>query len=125
MTTGRGPEGGPPEGRQRSASETWPPTSLDSPEYRYTAPMPRRMPQFVERQTFRRRRMVDAACGLPFLGLVLWWLPLLWRGTDEPVPTSQALIYIFSVWVALPAATGLLILAIRRNSAPDRPEARR
>ncbi|WP_425075000.1 hypothetical protein [Sagittula sp. S175] len=81
--------------------------------------------QQLERQTFRRRRMVDAACALPFLGLLLWWLPLLWRTPDTQITTAGALIYIFSIWVALPIATGLLIRAIRRASAPDRPEARR
>lgn len=79
----------------------------------------------LERQTHLRRRIVDAACALPFLGLLLWWLPMLWHAPDTMITTSQALLYIFAVWLALPVATGLLILAIRRASAPDRPEARK
>ncbi|MBP0484618.1 hypothetical protein [Sagittula salina] len=85
------------------------------------------LPEEQDRQGFRRRRLVDAACAMPFFGMLLWWLPLLWRGTDaggEGITTAQALIYIFAVWLALPLATGLLIRAIRRASAPDRPEVR-
>ncbi len=79
-------------------------------------------PVFFERQTYRRRRLVDAACVLPFLGVILWWLPLLWDGTEAPVSASRALVYIFTVWIALPVAAGLLIWSIGRLSSPDRPE---
>ncbi|GAA4218409.1 hypothetical protein GGQ68_002461 [Sagittula marina] len=78
----------------------------------------------LERRSFRRRRMVDAACALPLLGLFLWWVPLLWQTGETDITMAEALIYIFAVWLALPIATGLLIWAIRRSSAPDRPEAR-
>jgi uncharacterized membrane protein YfhO len=77
---------------------------------------------FFERQTYRRRRLVDAACVLPFLGVILWWLPLVWDGTESPVSASHALVYIFAVWIALPLAAGLLIWSIGRLSSPDRPD---
>lgn len=76
----------------------------------------------LERRSFRRRRLVDAACALPFLGLLLWWLPLMWRNPETDVTTAQALVYIFAVWLLLPLGTGLLIWAIRRASAPERPD---
>lgn len=79
----------------------------------------------LEQRNFRRRRIVDAACVLPFIGLFLWLLPLLWRDPAAQTTTSGVLIYLFAVWAALPVATALLIRAIRRASAPDRPEARR
>ena len=78
----------------------------------------------LEQRNFRRRRIVDAACALPFLGIVLWWLPLLWQGGDSSASTAHVLIYIFVVWCVLPIAAGLLIRAIRKASLPDRPEMR-
>ncbi|CUH82645.1 hypothetical protein SAMN04488093_1219 [Tropicibacter naphthalenivorans] len=79
------------------------------------------MPLFVERQTYRRRRLVDAARALPVLGLMLWWVPLLWSLPEEPMPASTALIYIFLVWAGLVAAAGLLIYALqaKRNRGPE------
>ncbi|MGJ8628380.1 MAG: hypothetical protein ACSHXB_15575 [Sulfitobacter sp.] len=70
-----------------------------------------RNPIFLERRGYRVRRMMDAARFLPFLGLALWMVPLLWPGADgtaqvgaDPVPLSVALRYIFGIW-------GLLVLA--------------
>ncbi|WGW03788.1 hypothetical protein [Tropicibacter oceani] len=81
-------------------------------------------PLFVERQTYRRRRTVDAARALPVLGLLLWWVPLLWALPERPHSASGALIYIFLVWLGLVVGAGLLILALRRRdneTAPDGP----
>ncbi len=61
----------------------------------------------VERQSFRRRRLVDAACALPLIGMILWLLPLLWYRSEVPVSTSHALTYIFGIWV------GLVLVAAR------------
>ncbi|SNT17078.1 hypothetical protein [Antarctobacter heliothermus] len=69
----------------------------------------------VERQTVRRRRLIDATCALPLLGWILWWLPLLWNGIAEPVPSSQALIYIFGVWIALAIGAGRLVHLLNRS----------
>jgi hypothetical protein len=66
-------------------------------------------PLFVARQTYRRRRLMDAARLLPLLGLLLWAVPLLWRNAPEDgVASSGALIYIFGVWCALVLAAALL-----------------
>ena len=71
--------------------------------------MPPRSPLFVERQIYRRRRLMDAARLLPLLGVMLWLVPLLWR--DAPgggVATSGALVYIFGVWALLVLAAGMI-----------------
>lgn len=73
-----------------------------------------RPPLFVERHTYRRRRLMDTGRALSVLGLVLWFLPLLWLGGAEPVPASTALIYLFGVWIALPLAALALNRAIGR-----------
>ncbi len=61
---------------------------------------------FLERQSYRRRRLTDAARLLPALGILLYAVPLLWpaagdTGGAEPMPTSGAILYIFLVWALL------------------------
>ncbi|WP_306154193.1 hypothetical protein [Roseovarius sp. MMSF_3281] len=59
-----------------------------------------RIPVFVERKTYRRRRMADAARMLPMLGAMLFCLPLLWAIDEEP-RTALTMFYLFLVWVGL------------------------
>ncbi|MBO9467018.1 hypothetical protein J7443_17370 [Tropicibacter sp. R15_0] len=75
------------------------------------APTPKsdKIPLFVERQTYRRRRLVDGARALPVLGLVLWLVPLLWAVPESKTHASSGLIYIFAVWIGLPLVAGILI----------------
>lgn len=62
---------------------------------------------FLERETYRRRRIMDAARLLPILGLALFAVPLLWptpsdvAASGEPVPMSSAVLYVFGVWAFL------------------------
>lgn len=66
-----------------------------------------RSPMFLERRSYRLRRMKDAVRFLPLLGLALWMVPLLWpaQGDSDPMKMSTALQYIFGIWV-------LLVLAV-------------
>ena len=64
---------------------------------------------FVERRTYRRRRLMDIARLAPIIGALLFMIPLLWpqpEASDASAQTayhsmSGAMIYIFSVWAAL------------------------
>ena len=57
---------------------------------------------YLERQMYRRHRLVDAIRILPFLGLILWMLPLTWeREGPSTISTSSATVYIFLVWFVL------------------------
>ena len=64
-------------------------------------------PVFLERQSYRRRRLSDAARLLPLLGAALFAVPLLWPTAEDagtgiaPMPTSVAITYLFSIWAAL------------------------
>ncbi len=59
-------------------------------------------PVFVERRTYRRRRMIDAARLLPILWLLLFLMPLLGAGNPaDPPATSRGLIFVFVVWAGL------------------------
>ena len=63
-------------------------------------------PVFLERRSYRRRRMMDALRLLPILGVFLWILPVFWpTPTDGPTaPETMALstevTYVFVVWPA-------------------------
>ncbi|TNF64677.1 MAG: hypothetical protein EP307_02035 [Rhodobacteraceae bacterium] len=58
---------------------------------------------FLERETYRRRRVLDAARLLPVLGAALLALPLLWpqQGEAGALPMSLVTIYYFTVWALL------------------------
>jgi len=72
-------------------------------------------PLFLAKQSYRRRRVADAARVLPMFGIVLVLLPVLW---SETARTGTGLIYIFCVWAIL---IGLVFLLSRRlaDGAPD------
>ncbi|GGG81987.1 hypothetical protein GCM10011415_34540 [Salipiger pallidus] len=75
-----------------------------------------RPPVFLERHSYRRRRMVDAVRVLPFIGLVGWLVPLLWPEADggEAVRSSSAILYLFGVWAVL--VLGALGLSLRLSA---------
>ncbi|MEL6564455.1 MAG: hypothetical protein AAF822_13735 [Pseudomonadota bacterium] len=60
---------------------------------------------FLERRSYRRRRMMDAVRLLPVLGAMLLMLPLFWPSgagpADEAIAMSTAVIYVFVVWLIL------------------------
>ena len=83
---------------------------------------------FLERRSYRRRRMMDALRLLPILGVLLWMLPLFWpsspRAGAGTIPMSTAVIYVFAVWIVLIAAAFALWRGIwqSRSLEPPRPE---
>ncbi|MDP5086136.1 MAG: hypothetical protein NWQ23_12000 [Yoonia sp.] len=74
---------------------------------------------FLQRASYRQRRLRDASKLLPFVGIVLFAIPLAWttQGPDQKVG-SLGLIYVFGAWFALIAVSGVLTSLIR----PDRTE---
>ena len=82
---------------------------------------PDREPAFIERRTYRRRRMTDAARLMPFLGAILICLPVLWTvsGTRE-VSTAYAMGYLFLIWLLLAVlAAGLAYVLQPDDSESD------
>jgi hypothetical protein len=70
---------------------------------------PAKMPLFLQRENYRQRRVRSAAKLVPFLGALLWAIPLAWgyEGTADQVG-SWGVIYVFGVWVVLIALTFVL-----------------
>ncbi len=80
-----------------------------------------RPPVFLERATYRRRRMMDAARILPVVGFLLILLPVLWTRHDGAGIAGEA-IYLFALWAGLVLGAAALAAPLRRAQAQgDRP----
>lgn len=74
---------------------------------------------FLEKQSYRRRRLADAAKLLPVAGAILLCLPILWA---DDARTAGGLVYIFGVWAALILAMWLISSRLSK-SVPQSEEA--
>lgn len=81
-------------------------------------------PLFLERGSYRQRRLLDAVRLLVFLGFALWMIPLLWPGPEDGqgVPTSAALFYVFGVWLVLIGLAAYLASKARLLTDDKPPE---
>ncbi|MEO1733178.1 MAG: hypothetical protein AAFR45_06065 [Pseudomonadota bacterium] len=78
---------------------------------------------FLERRSYRLRRVADALRLLPLLGALLFAVPLLWPvDGNTPMPMSQAAIYVFVVWAGLIATAALLSARIETNTIQSSPD---
>jgi hypothetical protein len=88
----------------------------------------RSIPVFLERRSYRQRRLMDFARLLPLLGILLWLVPLLWPQSDAGgtppegvgLSMSSAILYIFGVWAVL--IFGALFVALLLGGAGDSQE---
>ena len=85
---------------------------------------------FPERQSYRRRRLVDVARLLPFLGAAMLALPLLWPDTSDGANAkslSSVMFYIFACWGVLILISVIFGFATRRIAEKEipKPEAER
>lgn len=93
-------------------------------------------PEFLGREAYRRRRLVDAAYLLPVVGTVLFLLPMAWSGAGLPdagpdlgpegslasrVDARRSLadagLYLFTAWAALIAAAAIISRRLSRHDA--------
>lgn len=83
---------------------------------------------FLERHSYRRNRLADAARLLPVIGAVVLAVPLLWPSADsamvlageaQAVPMSKAMRYIFGAWAGLIGLSVLFGMAARRWGQSD------
>ncbi len=94
---------GPPDSQEREQPhradswDGWAKTGLDESDTR--------LPLFLGRDIYRRRRVMDAARLLPALGTILLMLPILWAADRG---TAAGGVYVFIVWLALIIAAAFL-----------------
>lgn len=88
---------------------------------------PPRNQVFLERRSYRMRRLGDAARLLPVLGLVLLLLPLFWAPETAQAPrmTSWDGLYLFAIWGGLIGFAALLSRRLTRmGDLPAQAESR-
>lgn len=73
-----------------------------------------REPLFLARQNYRRRRLADAARGLPVFGAVLFMLPLLSAGYGRN-DTVGWQVYVFLIWLLLIVVAAVLARGVART----------
>ncbi|SET69618.1 hypothetical protein [Paracoccus homiensis] len=72
-------------------------------------------PLFLERASFRRRRLGDAARVLPILALIGFMLPVWWL--PDAVSFASGIVWLFGLWAALIVAIFALHRALIRAEA--------
>ncbi len=79
-----------------------------------------RAPMFLERRSYRRRRLGDAARLVPVFGLVLILLPILWTPGATGAARLMAWegVYLFVIWAVLIAVAVVLSRALRGQDTP-------
>ncbi|MDF0596152.1 hypothetical protein [Psychromarinibacter halotolerans] len=79
-----------------------------------------RRPVFLERRSYRRRRVMDGARLLPVIGAFLLLMPLVWGVTPgRLLGTAGSGIYLFAVWA------GLIVVALVFSRILLRPDEER
>ncbi len=76
-------------------------------------------PQFLDRRSYRRKRLIDAARLLPLFGAVLIFqpIPLLFIPSGGGAVTLA--VYLFVLWLVLIVSAFLLARRLGRNVAAD------
>ncbi len=78
-------------------------------------------PQFLARDSYRIRRLMDAARFLPVLGLVLLLLPLMRHDySTEAPPTAVESVYLFAVWIMLIVVAFVMSVGLRPTLDPPK-----
>ncbi len=73
-------------------------------------------PIFLERESYRRRRLGDAAKLSPVLGFVLFLVPSLWAGKGS---TAGGLVFLFTVWAFLIVSMFMLSRRLSETESKD------
>lgn len=81
------------------------------------------LPTFLARESYRNRRIADAARVLPLAGLIFFMLPLLWTGPNTADgSTGSAGLYLFAVWFILIVVAFAMAPRLRRLNEQEAEE---
>lgn len=81
-----------------------------------------RGPVFLERESYRRRRIMDGARMLPAVFLVLILLPVLWSDGSGKNIAAEA-VYLFVLWCIFILVAAVLSRPLRAGLKRERPAA--
>ncbi|MFZ1726975.1 MAG: hypothetical protein WBO29_18135 [Albidovulum sp.] len=82
--------------------------------------IPPRPPLFLARQSYRRRRMTDAARLWPLLGAFFFMMPILWHPAETPEPdTAWGGLYLFVAWTGLIVGAFILSRILSRSDTSE------
>jgi len=75
-------------------------------------------PLFLARESYRRRRLMDAARFLPFVGAFVFIVPSLWA---NEATTAEGMMFLFGGWLVLIVVAAVMSrrLSPLRGSAPS------
>ena len=80
-------------------------------------------PTFLDPESYRGRRLQDAARVVPILGCVLFLLPVLWLApAGQEGRTATIFVYIFVVWALLILAAAGLSRGLSQGQKPREDE---
>lgn len=80
-------------------------------------------PVFLQRASYRQRRLRDAAKLMPVLGLILLVLPIAWSSAPSGEPAnSDRVVYIFGVWIMLIVLTAIFASRMRADPVDERED---
>lgn len=77
---------------------------------------PPAQPLFLARETYRRRRLIDAIRLVPVLGAILFMVPVL-SAAGHVGMTFRGGVYLFGSWLLLIVLTAVLERRLRRTEA--------
>ncbi|SEW20134.1 hypothetical protein SAMN04488515_1562 [Cognatiyoonia koreensis] len=74
---------------------------------------------FLERKSYRQRRLRDAVRILPVFGAILWFVPLMWNtGDGTSTSNADAMLYVFGVWIVLIVVCALITRGLKPETEP-------
>lgn len=78
--------------------------------------IPSKRVEFLDKRSYRQRRVRDAARILPLFAFVLMMLPLMWpRAQADQSLTSSGIVYLFGLWAALVVAAFAISRVLRMD----------
>lgn len=78
--------------------------------------------EFLDKRSYRQRRIRDAARMLPVFAAIMMALPLMWpRGQADQSLTSTGIIYVFGLWAVLLVLAFAVSLVLRSDDDRDTP----
>ncbi|WP_375282193.1 hypothetical protein, partial [Pseudooctadecabacter sp.] len=82
--------------------------------------LPGKRVEFLDKSSYRQRRIRDGARILPVFAAIMMALPLMWpRGAEGQSLTSSGMLYLFGLWFVLVVLAFAINRVLRLGEAED------